>query len=169
MKKTTSKNGFTLIELIIVMVILGIMAAVAVPRYLDSIANAEASAEDAVITSIRGGLKQYANNSLLANGRASWPTNPFSALSENTDGAVDLAGYTEDGTLADVDGEWTFIDNENGTGQITHQRADNSRYTWAYNSGIQENDEASGDNTAIGTLGPRVEYVAPAEQVEDGN
>ncbi len=161
MKKTTSQKGFTLIELIIVMVILGIMAAVAVPRYLDSIENAEASAEDAVISAIRGGLKQAANNSLLANGRASWPTNPFSALSENADGDVDLAGYTEDGNLADVDGEWTFIDNGNGTGQITHQRADNSRYTWDYNSGIQEDDEESGDNTAIGTLGPRVEYVAP--------
>ena len=46
-----NKNGFTLIELIIVMVILGIMAAVAVPRYLDSISNAEKSAEDAVINS----------------------------------------------------------------------------------------------------------------------
>ena len=161
MKKTISQKGFTLIELIIVMVILGIMAAVAVPRYLDSIENAEASAEDAVISAIRGGLKQAANNSLLANGRASWPTNPFSALSENADGDVDLAGYTEDGNLANVDGEWTFIDNGNGTGQITHQRADNSRYTWDYNSGIQEDDEESGDNTAIGTLGPRVEYVAP--------
>ena len=68
MKKTTSRNGFTLIELIIVMVILGIMAAVAVPRYLDSIANAEESAEDAVISAVRNGLKQYANNSLLDNG-----------------------------------------------------------------------------------------------------
>ena len=54
---TTRKNGFTLIELIIVMVILGIMAAVAVPRYLDSISNAEEAAEDAVINSIRAGLK----------------------------------------------------------------------------------------------------------------
>ncbi len=159
MKKTTSQKGFTLIELIIVMVILGIMAAVAVPRYLDSIENAEASAEDAVISAIRGGLKQAANNSLLANGRASWPTNPFSALSENADGDVDLAGYTEDGNLANVDGEWTFIDNGNGTGQITHQRADNSRHTWDYNSGIQEDDEDSGDNTAIGTLGPRVKVA----------
>ena len=55
MRKTINK-GFTLIELIIVMVILGIMAAVAVPRYLDSISNAEKSAEDAVINSIRSGL-----------------------------------------------------------------------------------------------------------------
>jgi len=51
--KNKKSNGFTLIELIIVMVILGIMAAVAVPRYLDSIANAEESAENAVISSIR--------------------------------------------------------------------------------------------------------------------
>ena len=161
--KKKFKEGFTLIELIIVMVIMGVLASVAVPRYLDSIANAEASAEDSVITSIRGGLKQAANNSLLANGRASWPTNPFSALSENADGDVDLVGYTEDGDLADTDGEWTFIDYGNGTGQITHQRADNSRYTWDYNSGVQEEDTDSGDNTAVGTLGPRVKYEAEEE------
>jgi general secretion pathway protein G len=149
MLRNTNK-GFTLIELIIVMVILGIMAAVAVPRYLDSIANAEESAEDAVISAVRNGLKQYANNSLLDNGRASWPTDPFTALSEKP------AGHTEDGDLANTDGEWTFIDNGDGTGQITHQRADNSRYTWDYNSGIQEgDDDGSGDNTAIGTLGNR--------------
>ena len=156
MKTHNNKNGFTLIELIIVMVILGIMAAVAVPKYLDSIANAEASAEDAVITSIRGGLKQAANNSLLANGRASWPTDPFDALSEKP------VGHSDDNDLADTDGEWTFIDNGDGTGTITHQRADNSRYTWAYNSGVQEDDTASGDDTAIGTLGPRVKYNATA-------
>ena len=157
MKKThNNKNGFTLIELIIVMVILGIMAAVAVPKYLDSIENAEASAEDSVISAIRGGLKQAANNSLLANGRASWPTDPFDALSEKP------VGHSDDNDLADTDGEWTFIDNGDGTGTITHQRADNSRYTWAYNSGVQETDTASGDDTAIGTLGPRVKYNVTA-------
>ena len=149
MKKTTSQKGFTLIELIIVMVILGIMAAVAVPRYLDSIENAEASAEDAVISAIEAGLKQAANDSLYTNGRASWPSNPFDALADKP------AGYTEDIDLADVDGEWTFIvtDAENGT--ITHQRADNSRHTWDYNAGTQD-----GDGAETGSIGPRVQ-VAP--------
>ena len=142
MKHTKSRNGFTLIELIIVMVILGIMAAVAVPRYLDSISNAEKSAEDAVINSIRSGLAQYANNSLYDSGRAEWPTNPFDALSEKP------AGYSTDPTDADVDGEWTFSND-----RITHQRADNSRFEWAYDPGTQ----GGGDDAKIGTLGQRTE------------
>ena len=146
MKHTKSHNGFTLIELIIVMVILGIMAAVAVPRYLDSISNAEESAEDAVISAIRSGLKQAANDSLYTNGRASWPTNPFDALAEKP------AGHSDDGDEANVDGEWTFVDNMDGTGKITHQRADNSRYSWNYNAGTQ-----TGDNAVPGSLGLRQE------------
>jgi prepilin-type N-terminal cleavage/methylation domain-containing protein len=143
MKHTKSRNGFTLIELIIVMVILGIMAAVAVPRYLDSISNAEESAEDAVISAIRSGLKAAANDSLYTNGRASWPTNPFDALSEKP------AGYSTDPTDANEDGEWTFSND-----RITHQRADNSRFEWAYNPGTQ-----NGDDAKIGTLGQRTEIL----------
>ena len=142
MRNTKSRNGFTLIELIIVMVILGIMAAVAVPRYLDSISNAEEAAEDAVISSIRAGLTQYANNSLYSSGRAEWPTNPFDALSEKP------AGYSTDATDADIDGEWTFSNS-----RITHQRADNSRFAWAYDPGTQ----GGGDDAKIGTLGQRTE------------
>ena len=144
MKHTKSRNGFTLIELIIVMVILGIMAAVAVPRYLDSISNAEEAAEDAVISAIKSGLTQYANNSLYESGRAEWPTNPFDALAEKP------VGYSTDTDDADVDGEWTFT----GT-RITHQRADNSRYEWSYDQGIQ----AGGDDAVIGTLGERVKIT----------
>ena len=140
MKHTKSRNGFTLIELIIVMVILGIMAAVAVPRYLDSISNAEEAAEDAVISAIKSGLTQYANNSLYGSGRAEWPTNPFDALAEKP------VGYSTDGTDADVDGEWTF-----SSGRITHQRADNSRYEWSYDPGTQ----GGGDDAKIGNLGQR--------------
>ena len=146
MLRNTNK-GFTLIELIIVMVILGIMAAVAVPRYLDSISNAEESAENAVISSIRAGLKAAANDSLYTNGRASWPTNPFDALAEKP------AGYTEDDDIADVDGEWTFFTDGEQT-KISHQRADNSRHTWDYNKGTQDGDDAD-----VGSLGTRVQVA----------
>lgn len=161
MRNKTSK-GFTLIELIIVMVILGIMAAVAVPKYMDSISNAEASAEDAVISSIRAGLKQAANNALLTEGRSTWPSNPFNALAEKP------AGYTGPGTDADTDGEWTYVNNGNGTGKITHQRADNSRFEWAYNRGTAESiDGSGGDTDAIGSLGERVPLTLAAEQDEE--
>ena len=162
MRNKTSK-GFTLIELIIVMVILGIMAAVAVPKYLDSISNAEVSAEDAVISSIRAGLKQAANNALLTEGRSTWPINPFDALAEKP------AGYTTDATAADKDGEWTFVNNMDGSGKITHQRADNSRFEWAYDRGTAESiDGSGGDTDAIGSLDARVSLTPAAEQ-DDNN
>ena len=41
MKKLKNQNGFTLIELIMVMIILGILSAVAIPRYLETIQKAE--------------------------------------------------------------------------------------------------------------------------------
>ena len=148
--RNTKPNGFTLIELIIVMVILGVLAAVAVPRYLDSIRNAEEAAEEAVISNILAGLKQYANNSLYTDGRATWPTNPFDALDEKpagyspTDNGLEMVGPM-DGE-ADTDGEGTF---DLLNSRITHQRADNSRWEWPYDKGIQD-----GDDARVGYLSP---------------
>ena len=77
--KNTNK-GFTLIELIMVTIILGILAAVAIPRYMTSVQKAEEAAEDAVISSIRAGLETWATEKLMDNGRRSWPTNPWDGL-----------------------------------------------------------------------------------------
>jgi len=144
-KMTNSNNtkGFTLIELIMVTIILGILAAVAIPRYMTSVAAAEAAAEDAVISSIRAGLENYATEQLMSGGRRIWPNDPFDAL------ATKPSGHSTDGAVANVDGEWTFVSSSTG-GSISHQRNDNTRYAWAYNKGTQ-----TGDNAAVGTLGNR--------------
>lgn len=54
-----NQKGFTLIELAIVIVILGILAAVAFPRYQELRNDAHLSADAAVIGSIRAGVMTY--------------------------------------------------------------------------------------------------------------
>jgi len=63
------KGGFTLIELIMVIVILGILAVVAFPRYYDLTEDANTAAEQGVVGGVRAGIHTY-----FAQNRT-WPTN----------------------------------------------------------------------------------------------
>ena len=148
--KNTNK-GFTLIELIMVTIILGILAAVAIPRYMDTVEKAEEAAEDAVISAIRAGLESYATEKLMDNGRRSWPTNPWQALETKP------AGYaaTTNADAAD-DGQWRWRESN---GNITHMRGNGTVVHWDYNPLLNSDGNAvtnTGINTdGIGTMGAR--------------
>ena len=115
MKKEFNK-GFTLIELIIVMVLLGILAAVAVPRMTSSIQSAEENAEQKFMADLVSALEIYATDEYVENSVKSYPADPFDALDREPNGS------------------WSFVEFL-GTGdnpEIQHTRNDNSSHEWEY-------------------------------------
>ena len=77
-KPVINQSGFTIVEIIAVLLILGVLAAVAIPRYINLHANATENAIDYVIAELNG------------RENLTWAEVKISA-----------AGYTDDATLQD--------------------------------------------------------------------
>jgi len=126
--KTMKRNerGFTLIELVTVIAILGVLAAMTVPKFFSLQTKAKVEVENQIIGSIRAGLETYAANKIVQDGTKTYPATTTALLSE---------------VLNPSPAEWKFTTGAS-EGTIEHTRTD-SLITWTYST--------TGSDYTIGT------------------
>lgn len=98
MRFLRNEKGFTLIELVIIIVILGILAATAIPRFVDMTDKAEAAAAKGTVGGLRGGVSiWYANKALLK--RAAFPATTTEIQAAMSDGVIPDNPYNDLNTV----------------------------------------------------------------------
>ena len=135
----SKRTGFTLIELVIIITILGILAAVAIPKYQDFTGQSKLSSCKGTLGGLRSGISVFYANTATTTGTATWPTyaqmttvgtvmeqaipaNSYQGSSNAPDSIV--VGVTK-GTIVGTRGGWAY---KASTGEI-----------WANTSGAGEN------------------------------
>ncbi len=139
MRSRLNQRGFTLIELVIIIIILGILAAVAIPKYQDLSTEAKEAAARSALGSIRSGVIIYYANQAVQTGTATWPA--LDSLA--TIGVVMEQAIPKNPYQADANAPDSIV-----TG-VTKGVIVGSRGGWAYNASTGEvwlNTNTVGEN-----------------------
>ena len=114
LKKNSNKSGFTLVELVIVITILGILAAVAIPKVMSLRDDAMKVSKESVVGAIRSALSIYRLEKESTLDNDGWPDYP-----ETLDSANNAAASDSNKLFTNIlepcgqvtDGKWSKTDN----------------------------------------------------------
>ncbi len=107
MKTINNESGFTLIELILVIAILGILAVAVAPQFVNIQANAQEAQRDGMAGAIRDGINMQFAQTLATSGTGTYPA----ALDAAANGACTAANPCFDTVLQQgVEEGWTKAD-----------------------------------------------------------
>lgn len=142
MNRFSDFRGFTLIELVIIIVVLGILAAVAIPKYQNISKEAKESACLSALGGLRSGITIFYANQAVQTGTATWPTlaelqgtdvmtngipkNPYCPDSAYPDSILDGSSVSK-GTTIGSDCGWVYNAN---TGEIWPNTSVNGENNW---------------------------------------
>ena len=96
--KLSKQEGFTLIEIIAVLVILGILAAVAIPKYLDMANEARIKAAQGAIAEIKGRLSSAQAKYMINSGGVAPTSRQLFTYATGANGYVNATNLANVGT-----------------------------------------------------------------------
>ena len=126
-----------MIELILVMIIIGILAAISVPRFTQIVRQSEAASEQGVLVNLVAALDTYSQERFIEDGVLSWPVNPFDALTKQPQ-SYDKTQSTLMVEMDDSDWIFTGEASNDYKNSIVHRRKEDSLAVWTYNSATGE-------------------------------